>query len=630
MLLLLFLVDYLGVDDVLVGIGGSGSGSAVTGGGAFTRSTGLGLRVDRLAQLGLGSLELLERGLDLVVVILLLQCRLEGIHVGLDLGLDLGGQLLIVVGQQLVHGVGQLLGRVADIGSLAALLVLGGVLLGLADHAVDVILGQRGAARDGHGLLGAGALVLGGDVHDAVGVDVEGNLHLGNAARGRRDAGQLKGAQRLVVPGEFTLALEDLDGDRRLVVVGGREGLGALGRDGRVALDQLGHHTALGLDAQGQRGDVDQQHVLALALEDAGLQGGADGDNLVRVHALVRLLAAGHFLDQVVHGRHAGRATDEHDVVDVGNLDAGFLDDVVERLLGALEQVGGQLLELGTAQVLVQVHRTLRGDGEVLQRDVGGGSRGQLLLGLLGCFLQALQGDLVIRQVGALGLGLLEQIVNDPLVPVVAAETVVAGGGADLDGGEVILVLADFQQRDVEGAAAEVEDQDELVFLALVEAVGQCSGGRLVDDAQDVHARDFAGFLGGLALGVIEVGRNGDHCIGDLFAQVGLGVVLQLLQDAGGNFLRSVVLAIDFLLPVSAHVALDRGDGALDVVDGLALGDLADQDLAGLGECDDGRSGAATLRVGDDGGLATFKHGNHGVGGSEVDTYCTRHTLVLS
>ena len=67
----------------------------------------------------------------------------------------------------------------------------------------------------------------------------------------------------------------------------------ALGRDGRVALDELGHDAALGLDAEAQRGDVDEQHVLALALEDAGLQGGADGDDLVRVDALVGLLAAG-------------------------------------------------------------------------------------------------------------------------------------------------------------------------------------------------------------------------------------------------------------------------------------------------------------------------------------------------
>ena len=68
----------------------------------------------------------------------------------------------------------------------------------------------------------------------------------------------------------------------------------------------LRHDAALGLDAEGQRGDVDQQHVLALALQDAGLQGGADGDDLVRVDALVGLLAAGQFLDELVRRRACG------------------------------------------------------------------------------------------------------------------------------------------------------------------------------------------------------------------------------------------------------------------------------------------------------------------------------------
>src|SRR3712207_6916533 len=50
--------------------------------------------------------------------------------------------------------------------------------------------------------------------------------------------------------------------------------------------------------------------------EDAGLQRGADGDDLVGVDALVGLLAAGQLADQVADGRHAGRATHQDDVVD--------------------------------------------------------------------------------------------------------------------------------------------------------------------------------------------------------------------------------------------------------------------------------------------------------------------------
>ena len=60
--------------------------------------------------------------------------------------------------------------------------------------------------------------------------------------------------------------------------------------------------------------------------------------------------------------------------------------------------------------------------------------------------------------------------------------------------------VAHFEDGDVEGAAAQVVDHDLLVGL-LIEAVGEGRGGRLVDDALDLEARDLAGVLGGLALG---------------------------------------------------------------------------------------------------------------------------------
>ena len=133
-------------------------------------------------------------------------------------------------------------------------------------------------------------------------------------------------------------------------------------------------------------------------------------------------------------------------------------------------------------------------------------------------------------------LELLDHPVDDALVPVVTTEVVVAGGGLDLDD-----ALADLEQGHVERAATEVEDQDRLV-VALVEAVGQRGRGRLVDDALDVEARDLAGLLGGLALGVVEVRRHGDDRVGDGLAEVGLGVALELLQHERADLLRGEVL----------------------------------------------------------------------------------------
>ena len=251
----------------------------------------MGLRVDRLTQLLLRLVQLVECDLHGSVVVAG-ERRLEGVDIRLHIGLDVVRQLVSVFPDELVGRVGELFGGVAHLGGFAAGLVFGRVLLGFAHHALDVFLGQRRAARDRHRLLLAGSLVFRRDVNNAVGVDVEGDLDLRNPTRCGCNALQLERAERLVVAGEVALALEHLDGDRRLVVVGGREGLAALGRNRGVAVDELRHHAALGLDAEAQRGDVDKQNIFTLALQHAGLQSSAHGDDLIRVDTLVRVFSA--------------------------------------------------------------------------------------------------------------------------------------------------------------------------------------------------------------------------------------------------------------------------------------------------------------------------------------------------
>ena len=360
-------------------------------------------------------------------------------------------------------------------------------------------------------------------------------------------------------------------------------------------------------------------------LQHAGLHGSADGDDLVGVDALVGLLA-GEVDDQVDDGGHAGGAADEDDVVQFTLADAGVLQRLLERDAAALDEVGRHVLELGAAQRLVEVQRALGRGGDERQVDLRLLHLAELDLGLLGGFLQALSGHAVGGQVDAVrGLELLHEPVDDPLVPVVATEVGVAVGALDLE-----HAVADLEHRHVERAATEVEHQHLLVLGALVEAVGQRGRGRLVDDSQHLEAGDRAGFLGRGALGVVEVRGHGDDGLGDRVAQVRLGVALQLHQDAGADLLRGVVLAVDVgALPALAHVALDAAERAVAVGDRLALGHLADQHLAGLGEGDDRWGRAGALGVGDDDGVAAFEDCDDGVGGAEVDSDCLGHGGLL-
>ena len=131
---------------------------------------------------------------------------------------------------------------------ILVLLILSGELLGLLDGLVDVLLGEVGGSGDGDVLLLAGAEVLCGDIHDAVGIDVKADLDLRHAAGRRSDAGELELAQRLVIGSHFTLALQDMDLNGGLAVCSGGEDLALMRRNGGVAVDQAGdtinHHAS--------------------------------------------------------------------------------------------------------------------------------------------------------------------------------------------------------------------------------------------------------------------------------------------------------------------------------------------------------------------------------------------------
>ncbi len=66
-------------------------------------------------------------------------------------------------------------------------------------------------------LLGRG-VILGLNVDDAVGVDVEGNFDLRNTARRRSDAVEDEAAKALVVGSKLALTLQDVDLDLGLAV----------------------------------------------------------------------------------------------------------------------------------------------------------------------------------------------------------------------------------------------------------------------------------------------------------------------------------------------------------------------------------------------------------------------------
>src|SRR5277367_5963642 len=103
--------------------------------------------------------------------------------------------------------------------------------------------------------------------------------------------------------------------------------------------------------------------------------------------------------------------------------------------------------------------------------------------------------------------------------------------------------FADFQNRNIERAAAKVINGDRLV-LALVESVSQRRRRRLVDDALYIESRNLARIFRSLPLRVVEVRWHRDHSLGNFLAEIIFRRLLQLLQNHRGDLRWSVFLSL--------------------------------------------------------------------------------------
>ncbi len=170
--------------------------------------------------------------------------------------------------------------------------------------------------------------------------------------------------------------------------------------------------------------------------------------------------------------------------------------------------------------------RTIGRCGDKRQVNFSFQHRRQFDLGLFSRFFQTLQGHLVLSQIDAVFLlEFVSHPVDDLLVEVIAAQVVVPSCRLNFED-----AVAEFEDGDIEGAAAQVEDHDLLGF-ALFKAIGQRCGGRFVDNSLNVEACDTACVLCRLTLCVVEVRRHGDDGFFHFFAEVSFRVSLQFLQD---------------------------------------------------------------------------------------------------
>ena len=392
----------------------------------------------------------------------------------------------------------------------------------------------------------------------------------------------------------------------------------------------MGGHTAHRLDGQRQRGHIHEQQAFSragqhLAAQPPRLHGSAQRHTFVGVQALARLQVH-HPQHLGLHGGDAGGAAHQQHLIQIVGGQPCVLQGVSHRQRSALDEIGGQLLKSGAGQRGLQMHRAAGPVGDKRQVDVRLRGGGKLLLDLLRLLPQPLHGNAVGAQINAVLVGkALHQPVHNAGVKVIAAQMVVSAGGQHLHD-----AVPDLDQRHIKGPTAQIVHHHGL-GLAVVQPVGQRGGSRLIDDALDIQPGNASGVLGGLPLGVVEVGGHRDDRLMDLLSQIRLRVRLELLQNERTDLLRSVAFAVDGKTGIAAHQPFDAAHRAGRVCHGLPFGRFPHQPFPVFGERHNAGGGALALGIGDHNGLAALDDCHTAVGGPQINANDLRHNCkVLS
>ncbi|KAI3484319.1 hypothetical protein L1887_52632 [Cichorium endivia] len=521
-----------------------------------------------------GSTDRAGRSVPMPLVPLLLLARLVLVVMSVDLAalldaaLETGrdrelytyiGSVLVAVG---VHG-----GGVGSDGHLLLLLdLLDGVGRLKVEHAVQIE--ARLDLDDRVVALGVGGDALDGELADP-GVDA-----LGDLVRG--------GVVRLEV--KVLLAVEGED-------LGGGDGVVGLEDDQLGVL--VGHVGGL------VPGDLDRVRGGVVDAELAHLEDGREdgaGERAAAGHSLVlvrgereRLAEEGR--DALLERRHARRAADHLNRVDLVLGEAGLGEGGLEGHVDALEEGRDELLKLLALELGAGVDVL----HEVLDVQRGEGVGGEHLLEALAAGGETEGGLGAGEDVNlVLALELLGKVLEEGTVEIATAEVAVGGGAED---GE--LALAERDHGDLVGGVTDVAEDDvarvvRLGEVGLGDAVAEGGGGGVVEEAEGVEAGDLGGVEVGASLSVGEPERGGEDDVAYASAAELLGGGVAELDEVHGeelgggeglfltceaNLDADLALCVDELcvdevlldlldlgvLEGATYETLERADGVLEV-----------------------------------------------------------------
>merc|ERR1719387_861372 len=118
-------------------------------------------------------------------------------------------------------------------------------------------------------------------------------------------------------------SFEDLNQNTWLVISVGGEGLGLLGWNSCVSLDESCHDTSGSFKTKRKWGDIEQQQFRKLlglvgAAQDCGLDSGSEGDGFIRIDRFAQFFSVEEFRKHGLNLGDSGGSSNKDDLINSG------------------------------------------------------------------------------------------------------------------------------------------------------------------------------------------------------------------------------------------------------------------------------------------------------------------------
>ena len=331
--------------------------------------------------------------------------------------------------QRLLRLIGHAVGALSGFDHQPALPVPFVMFPGLRHHLLELFFRKTARSSDGDVLLLTRRLVLRRHLQDTIGIELESDLDLCFAPRCGRNAVQSEASQDRVLHGHDPLTLDHHDLHTGLVVLGRGENLALADRDGGIAPNERTGHAAPRLDTQRQGRDINEQYVLDLTDQGAGLNPGSQADRFLGIDIGQKKFPE-DLMYLLLHCRHSGLSSHQNDLVDVESLQASVGHGLPAGGDGSFDQVLDQLFHSISGENHVQMLGALRPLGDVRKTNLGQQAARKLDLGVLGRLFHSLPSLLILSQVNALfSFKPATQPLHNTSVEVIAAQVGIPVGG---------------------------------------------------------------------------------------------------------------------------------------------------------------------------------------------------------